>query len=340
MLPDVARVAEAAYRLDRDERPWVLGLADALRPALAGGLGLAACAYDSDRLPFHVRSFVSTGDPAFEAAIRAVPLHGPADGRARVYLRPPNATFGGSSPCGRSPARGRTAPRPAAPTLAGALGLMADDSRGTGVMLAAALPEPRRLEPREMAGWRRVAAHVAAALLLRRLVAQERGPSRRQAAGMKRFAGSAGSGLPDSSCDWLRAAARRTDRARCDAMPTTDDEALRAWHELLAGRWKLVDRFDADGRRFLLARRCASGTAAHPPAGLSPREGRILACAACGHANKWIASILGLSPATISMHLSDVMHKLGLSSRVDLVRLVSALPSGAMPQAEAEAEAG
>jgi hypothetical protein len=52
----------------------------------------------------------------------------------------------------------------------------------------------------------------------------------------------------------LRAAAKAIDCARSRAR-AEPDEALELWRGLAAGRWSLVDQFDSDGRRYIVARK-------------------------------------------------------------------------------------
>jgi DNA-binding CsgD family transcriptional regulator len=95
------------------------------------------------------------------------------------------------------------------------------------------------------------------------------------------------------------------------------DEAVALWRALVAGRWSLVEHFDHDGRRYLLARR--NEPVAAKLAGLSLVEREVLALAALGHTNKLIAYQLGLTPSAVAMRLSRVAKKLGVSTRVQLV---------------------
>jgi len=88
----------------------------------------------------------------------------------------------------------------------------------------------------------------------------------------------------------------------------------------VARRWSLVDRFDSDGRRFLVARRNEPDV--RDPRALSPRERQVAAFAALGHSNKLIAYTLGLSASTIATHLAAAMRKLAVRSRVELARAV------------------
>ncbi|MFO0735446.1 MAG: LuxR C-terminal-related transcriptional regulator [Labilithrix sp.] len=95
--------------------------------------------------------------------------------------------------------------------------------------------------------------------------------------------------------------------------------ALRAWRGLLAGRWSLVDQFDRAGRRFLVAR--PTEPTEQAAAALSAREQQVVVYASLAQSNKAIALELGLSEATVSEHLHAAARKLGVRSRLELVRL-------------------
>jgi DNA-binding NarL/FixJ family response regulator len=58
---------------------------------------------------------------------------------------------------------------------------------------------------------------------------------------------------------------------------------------------------------------------------LSERERTIARLAACGKPNKLIAYELGLAQSTVATHLSAALRKLGLASRVEIIRLGSRL---------------
>jgi DNA-binding CsgD family transcriptional regulator len=95
------------------------------------------------------------------------------------------------------------------------------------------------------------------------------------------------------------------------------DEALRIWKALVEGRWSMVDWFDSDGRRFVLA---------HPnpphlrdPRGLTERERQVATYAVLGETNKLISYRLGISQPKVSMALKSAMHKLGVQTRPQLV---------------------
>jgi DNA-binding NarL/FixJ family response regulator len=103
------------------------------------------------------------------------------------------------------------------------------------------------------------------------------------------------------------------------------EETVAIWRALVAGRWTLVDHFDADGRRYLVARRSEPEPALVTGlARLTRREREIVAFAALGHTNKLIAYELGLAPTTVATHLASASAKLGASTRIELVRAFEA----------------
>ncbi|MBI2911134.1 MAG: response regulator transcription factor [Chloroflexi bacterium] len=75
-------------------------------------------------------------------------------------------------------------------------------------------------------------------------------------------------------------------------------------------KWLIRDRLsrDAPGQKRKLVEE------------LTAREEEILKLVAEGHSNQAIAELLYLSPATVQTHRANIMQKLGLHSRVDLVK--------------------
>jgi DNA-binding CsgD family transcriptional regulator len=93
------------------------------------------------------------------------------------------------------------------------------------------------------------------------------------------------------------------------------ERAVTRWWALVACGWTPVDRFDANGRRFLVACRPVRSGRSRP---LSPREHQVVSMAGLGCSNKEIAATMGSALSTVQTHLRRALRKLGVSSRVAL----------------------
>jgi FixJ family two-component response regulator len=62
---------------------------------------------------------------------------------------------------------------------------------------------------------------------------------------------------------------------------------------------------------------------------LTEREREVMGLVATGRANKQIAAQLSLSLVTVKVHRSQVMHKMGATTIVELVRMADRLGSAA-----------
>ena len=122
----------------------------------------------------------------------------------------------------------------------------------------------------------------------------------------------------DGSITALKEAAKAMQRARGSSRHSDPPGAVEAWRALVSGRWTLLDHFDHDGKRYVVAVRNDPVVPAF--AELSPREAQVVAYAAQGHSNKLIAYELGIAPSTVAMHLSTAGGKLNAKSRVELIR--------------------
>jgi DNA-binding CsgD family transcriptional regulator len=203
--------------------------------------------------------------------------------------------------------------------------LRAVDPSGFGFLAAAGRTTAYRPKRRERARWSLLAAHIIAGLRAHRAMAKEPAEtSPLERPRVEAVLGPSGNllhakGLAtgrDARQD-LRSAVRRVDRARSSLRERDPDRALEAWLALVSGRWSLVDVFDTDGKRFVVARENRPST--EPILALSPREREIVAYVRLGQSNKLIAYTLGLAESTVSEHLRRALAKLGARSRADLV---------------------
>ena len=100
-------------------------------------------------------------------------------------------------------------------------------------------------------------------------------------------------------------------------------DAGEVWSLLVDGHAVLRDTFESAGRHFFIVeRRTEIG------AKLTERERRVGWLAAHGHANKVIASDLGVSASTVAGDRSSIRRKVGASSRIALIQCFAGmLPS-------------
>lgn len=106
--------------------------------------------------------------------------------------------------------------------------------------------------------------------------------------------------------------------------PLESSAAKEEWRALIGGRLEVVDHFEENGRRYLIAvRRPPRGLGPHR---LSPREREVCERVAHGDSNKSVAYDLGLSPSTVAAHLGNAMRKLDVHSRVELIQRWNATP--------------
>jgi DNA-binding NarL/FixJ family response regulator len=159
-----------------------------------------------------------------------------------------------------------------------------------------------------------LAAHLASAARLRRRASAASGPE-----AVLTTEGQLVHAEREAQAPQARELLRRAALAhRASRRAATPSEALELWHALHAGRWTLVEHFDSDGRRFLVARENTPN--APPVSALSARESQVLAQLGAGLTNKEIGYRLGLAPSTVAHHLRRVGAKLGVSSTAELVR--------------------
>lgn len=121
-----------------------------------------------------------------------------------------------------------------------------------------------------------------------------------------------------------------------EALPVLHD-ACRRWHELgavcdAAGtRLRLAEAYRAFGDEVSAAAEDAQAQAtferlgAHRPMpaapdGLTQRECQVLALVAAGHSNREIGEALFISDRTVARHLTNLFHKIGVTSRTQAAR--------------------
>jgi DNA-binding CsgD family transcriptional regulator len=117
--------------------------------------------------------------------------------------------------------------------------------------------------------------------------------------------------------DQLRRAVLDLEKARGPRRERQASVDLNAWKGLVDARWSLLDRFETDGKRYIVARENAPLPPGHES--LTLRERQVLSYAALGHENKVIAYDLGIAHSTVRVLMARAASKLGATSRSELL---------------------
>ena len=220
--------------------------------------------------------------------------------------------------------------------LVDALGINGVDPSGRLVYLGLWMQEVIEPSAAELAVYRRMAHHLGAAHRVRRRLRPGETANERQRAliddaeavldARMRIQHATGPAATKTAQAALVDAGKARDRVRTKKGTAGD---LDRWHPLTAARWTLVDAFERDGSRYVVARENQS-----PVRGLqslSERERQAVAYLAVGQSTKETAYALGISDATVRVLLSRAATKLGVGSRAALlahpaVRAISPRP--------------
>jgi DNA-binding CsgD family transcriptional regulator len=201
-------------------------------------------------------------------------------------------------------------------------------SDGRVAVISSLLRASPRLDAALTAVWRRIASHLGAGL---RLSGRASSPAAADVECVLAPNGTVlhakGSARGDYERDRLRTAVRDVERARSRRMRSDPYAALELWRGLFSGRWSLVDHFDADGRRFFLARR--NDPRLPDLAGLPLRQRQVVFFVAAGWSNKEVGYALGIGTTTVAAHLGRALRQLGVHSRAELIRISSELSAAA-----------
>jgi DNA-binding CsgD family transcriptional regulator len=222
------------------------------------------------------------------------------------------------------------------------LGLFAADPNGVGIHISAPLPEATKLSPRLRQCWQMLGAHIATAHRLRHALVEIGRRSQVEPTGLPhdaeavfdargfRIVDAVGRAKEASAAVVLRKAARSVDRARGKLRVDDPQRALETWRALVSGRWSMIDWFDTDGRRFVLA--VPNPPEVRDPRGLTEQECQVVMYVVLGESSKLIAYRLGLSQARVSALLKSAMYKLGVKNKGALAQKLGPLgvpPAGA-----------
>ncbi len=329
-------MTEAAYDLQASDREWFPQLMKAAVDLIDHGLGVAGLVGRVPKEPGPVdveELHVATGPEDFPVRLmRAMSELPPENMRPQIH-----SGIGVLSEVNAEEPRFLEAWRRHIDYAQDGLGITAMDPDGRGVHIIAPVPETITLSRAERNRWQMLAAHMSSGLRLRRVLSKlvdgqstDEPPTSlpmgadavidAKTFGVTQAAGDA---APTESQQALREAAIRIDRARGPLRKDDPNQALEIWWALLQGKWSMVEWFDTDRRRFVLA--LPNAPRVVDPRGLTPRESQVVAFAALGDSHKLIAYRLGISRSRVSEALQSAMRKLGVKTQPQLVEKLSAL---------------
>jgi Bacterial regulatory proteins, luxR family len=308
-------VLEAAYGAACDDQQWLGGVMAASRPLLDEGHGMVAVLYDARQSDWvEIEHLLPVGvSGTLVGKLFNVPVpRGPAS-RALVSLfrNVPVTTLERQAPASEFYYH-HSRDAIAAEGLADIRFVNAIDPEHRGCLLLVMSQKRNDWPARTVHRWSQVAAHVAAGLRVRRRLRRWAQPADAILKPDGKVEHAEGGARSQTARTVLRQAVTALDRARGPVRKSAPDEALAVWRGLVAGRWSLLDHFDSDGTRFIVAHRNAPEL--DDLRGLTSRERQIAGYLALGHSNKVIAYALGLSTSTVSAHAARVRKKLGLRS--------------------------
>lgn len=321
--PDPIAVVEAAYALELPTRDWLKGVLKASRPSLDGGQGMFGGLYDaSDPERFQLHDMVGSGIP--EATVEMIRF-------AAQGARSDIVSHARWEVCSTLSQAVGVEAIDSIPELVAAreafgvrdmLGLNAADPTLRGCIFAAPLTETRAVDAQVQQTWSRIASHIAAGFRLRRQLEQLATSPLEGAEAVLDPGGKIehleGDADNEAARLALRGAATAIDKARTRRVRSEEPhQAVDQWQTLVMGRWSLVDHFDKGGRRYFIARRNDPFV---PGDTLSLRERQVVGFVALGHTNKLIGYELGIAESTVATHLTTAAKKLGLGSRLELIR--------------------
>ena len=310
---DFIGAIELAYDRTTDQRTWLDELTAFITPAFGTGSHLAAFFFDLVGEQPNIGYTASAGErpSTREHYVRGHAIGG-RERRVRDVYECDMFTLL-SRVVGKDLAT--RAVRGAGMVGEDSLGLRANATHESGIIFTTPVDGAFRIRQRQL--WTRFAAHVGAALRLRQSAAAAGVDS---AVAVLSPRGRLEDGTPGAIAarEELARAAKDMDRARGKLRRVDPEEASSLWRALVQGEWSLVEWFDHDGKRFILAQ--ANSVPVAGRKALTKREREVVACAAMGHSNKLIAYDLGLSTGTVAVLLTRAARKLGVSGRVALIR--------------------
>jgi DNA-binding CsgD family transcriptional regulator len=325
--PDLLHIVEALYAVEQSREDWIDGIQAAASEVLGGSVGNVFYDVSGEGIgldAIHARGLPSEAiDDAREDHVNPKNLD-----RIRACYRSVMCELHEVYTGGNPEDRARMTRR----GIHDALLINGLDASGVGLATYLFSHDKIVLSQEMRVACERLAVHIASAYrLLRRLDELER-PSIDSAAAVFSTRGKLEDmrePLARSHVDDLKRALSERDWARGRGRKEQPRKALARWTALVQGRWTLVDHFERDGKRYVIAQENAPQVNA--PVKLSEREQQVASLAALGRSNKVIAYELGIAHSTVRVLLGRACARLGAQTRNELIERLNERELGAPP---------
>lgn len=326
---DPIRLLEAIYDLEQPRERWFRGVLETAGAELDRGRGVGMVLYDVSEAKPRVERLEALNVPPMGREI-GVELHADPEFAEEVvngYRTAVCATLDEHVPNLAQRASIRAHYRPL--DVCDQILINGSNESGLGCALYVFSRTPISLEAQERGLFTRIATHLSTAYRLHRRLGEippNDGKDGAPAAvlrtdGRVEHAGSSASA--SEARELLTMAVKAHEWARTRAGRREPQRATGAWRPLVDSRWSLVDRYEHDGRRYVVV--CENLPAPNTLETLSPRELQVVSLAARGRTNKVIAYELGLVDSTVRVLVARAAAKLAAGSRSELIAKFRAL---------------
>jgi DNA-binding CsgD family transcriptional regulator len=324
---DIVSIIEAIYSLEQPAENWINQILSAAAPALDSGLGIGGVLYRLGETPALKLDFI-TGRGVPEGWIEVGALvHTAPELQASLKLGYETMLCADLSDLQEiTPRFEIMAAFYQKWAIGGGMLLNGMDITGKGASIHLFSHMPFRVSKSRWTLLAQIATHLATGYRLHRRLHAADGSAAVEAVltpngRVEHVEAAANSDLARAS---LQEAVECRTWSQGQARHDHPEKAVAVWRGLVTGRWTLIDQYERDGRRYILARE--NTPQIRKSAALSARESQAVSLASLGRSNKLIAYELGLAPSTIRVLIARAAKKLGARSRSELTTLFKKFP--------------
>lgn len=320
---DWISVIEAGYDITGTEQQWLEKLRDKSEPLWGRGMWPSVMTYRYSPTAVDIEHCATNGHRKLVQWVKKSTKQ-PQEALDLMYRNSITVGSLSESVVSRLPELKHVVRKTSFGVMSDALAVKALSGNGCGVLLFTCFFGSTCATRNELTRWPLVASHLGAGLRLRRFVKKmsldeldhSGNPIEAVLDPSGKIQHLAERASNDNTCNQLRNAALIVENIRNGKSRDDPEKTLPLWQGLIDGRWSLVDRFDSDGKRFIVAVRNEPDHL--DPRGLTARERQVAEYVGIGFGNKAIAYTLGITPTAVSNNIARVLCKLGLQRRVEL----------------------